>query len=117
MVTEECLLDPSRNPHLDKDGIENVRSHLASGSLPICAAVVAIDASGSCVNEGVLLRISSYLLPSTAGRGPGMSLQRCPNFMPGYKCSSAVDTPLFDYPVVASASCGHLRGCHCGRRC
>jgi agmatine deiminase len=22
MVTEECLLDPSRNPHLGKDGIE-----------------------------------------------------------------------------------------------
>ena len=25
VVTEECLLDPSRNPHLDKAGIENVR--------------------------------------------------------------------------------------------
>jgi agmatine deiminase len=22
MVTEECLLDPSRNPHLGKEGIE-----------------------------------------------------------------------------------------------
>ncbi len=24
MVTEECLLDPSRNPHLDRAGIEKV---------------------------------------------------------------------------------------------
>ena len=26
VVTEECLLDPSRNPHLDKEGITNVRT-------------------------------------------------------------------------------------------
>ena len=25
VVTEECLLDPSRNPHLGKEGIEQVR--------------------------------------------------------------------------------------------
>jgi agmatine deiminase len=24
MVTEECLLDPSRNPHLGKEGIEKL---------------------------------------------------------------------------------------------
>ena len=28
VVTEECLLDPSRNPDLGKEGIEQVRHHV-----------------------------------------------------------------------------------------
>lgn len=40
VVTEECLLDPSRNPHLDKEGITNVRHFfgcsLAKGVFYFC---------------------------------------------------------------------------------
>lgn len=39
VVTEECLLDPSRNPHLDKAGIENVRSLLVSLVANLCPPV------------------------------------------------------------------------------
>ncbi len=40
VVTEECLLDPSRNPHLDKAGIENV-------SCPSCLLL--------CISHAALL--------------------------------------------------------------
>ena len=39
VVTEECLLDPSRNSHLDKEGIENVCSILV-WMWPIHASLV-----------------------------------------------------------------------------
>ena len=43
VVTEECLLDPSRNSHLDKEGIENVRSILV-WMWPSCAHTFSWDA-------------------------------------------------------------------------
>ena len=42
VVTEECLLDPSRNPHLDKAGIENVSCR------PSCFLLCILHAALTC---------------------------------------------------------------------
>ncbi len=48
LVTEECLLDPSRNPHLGKEGIEKLlKDYLGIEKVRACCELP--DAAGICM--------------------------------------------------------------------
>ena len=61
VVTEECLLDPSRNPELGREGIEQVRCRFLPLAVPCSARVLRICRPPSAYPRFLICPYTAFL--------------------------------------------------------
>ncbi len=74
MTTEECLLNPNRNPDLNKEQIED----MLKGYLGVSKVSLRLAASSHCFDHIICLSYSAYKI-SAFECASGMTPARCCN--------------------------------------